>query len=495
MKTNRLFVLSTLLTATLAISAQTTFDAAKVYEEELNGTARFVGMGGAMTALGSDMSVISRNPAGLGTYRQSDINLSVSFFGTSVETDPFVSRNSQRTINGRTYYSHNNKSDLIPALDNVSALLCGYDGGDSYVNFGFSYRRSLNMDRDLDYIDKFFVPDGNDPTKDYVVYREYKDHQRNKVNNFDFNISCNLSDALYLGWTLGLISTDTWSEGYFYDYYPEYAKADLEDKAYVVPDYADGGHDYTAVDKMNSAKGTGWNMALGLIVRPIQPLRLGVALKSPTWFKQNLEYSDYLYAYEDVQFTDENGNVDAFRNSVDYKFSSPWTLNLSAGLTVMQTAFGVEYERHFTQRSSLSIGNTKMESQGAMDFKDYSSLRVGMEQNIDKVSLRLGYSLSESMFKDDAAIYLGDSEFNAGTAGNIGRNDFQVDRMGKRQNFTCGIGYCSEPDGDDTQFYFDVAYVHGVRNSIVNINEYIEDIDVKYNYKTDKVLLTVGWCF
>ena len=219
MKTNRLFVLSTLLTATLAISAQTTFDAAKVYEEELNGTARFVGMGGAMTALGSDMSVISRNPAGLGTYRQSDINLSVSFFGTSVETDPFVSRNSQRTINGRTYYSHNNKSDLIPALDNVSALLCGYDGGDSYVNFGFSYRRSLNMDRDLDYIDKFFVPDGNDPTKDYVVYREYKDHQRNKVNNFDFNISCNLSDALYLGWTLGLISTDTWSEGYFYDYY------------------------------------------------------------------------------------------------------------------------------------------------------------------------------------------------------------------------------------------------------------------------------------
>ena len=40
-----------------------------------------------------------------------------------------------------------------------------------------------------------------------------------------------------------------------------------------------------------------------------------------------------------------------------------------------------------------------------------------------------------------------------------------------------------------------MAYVHGIRNSIVNVNEYYEDIDVKYNYKTNKVLLTFGWNF
>ena len=495
MKTNRLFVLSTLLTVSFAISAQTTFDAMKVYEEELNGTARYVGMGGAMSALGSDVSVIGHNPAGIGTYRQSDINLSVSFFGTSVNTDPLVTNKTPQTVNGRTYYSHNTKSEPLVALDNASAVLSGYMGDDSYLNFGFSYRRSLNMDRDLDYIDKFFVPDGSDPTKEYVVYREYKDRQRNKVNAFDFNLSCSLSEMLYLGWTVELLSTDAWSEGYFYDYYPAYGDADLEDKAYVVPDYADGGHDYTAADKMNSAKGTGWNMGFGLIVRPVPALRLGAAIKTPTWFKQTLEYSDYLYAFEDNQYTNEYGEVDPFKNSVDYKFTSPWRLNLSAGFTVAQTAIGFEYEKSFTQRTSLSIGNTKMVNQGAIDLQDYSTFKVGFEQNIDKISLRAGYNMTQSVYKDGAAIFLGDSEFNAGKQGDVGRIDFQVDRLGKRQNFTCGLGYCSEPDGDNTQFYIDVAYVHGLRNSVVNINEYIEDVDVNYNYQTDKVLLTFGWTF
>ena len=77
----------------------------------------------------------------------------------------------------------------------------------------------------------------------------------------------------------------------------------------------------------------------------------------------------------------------------------------------------------------------------------------------------------------------------------MGRTDFQVDRLGKTQYFTGGIGYCSAPDGDGTQFYIDLAYMHGIRNSTVNVNEYVEDVDVKYNYKTDKILLTVGWSF
>ena len=72
MKTNRLIISVIAMTVSAALEAQTTFDAAKLYEEELNGTARYVGMGGAMSALGSDPSVISHNPAGIGTYRNSD---------------------------------------------------------------------------------------------------------------------------------------------------------------------------------------------------------------------------------------------------------------------------------------------------------------------------------------------------------------------------------------------------------------------------------------
>ncbi len=470
------------MTMSLAVSAQTSFDAAKLYEEELNGTARYVAMGGAMGALGSDISVISHNPAGIGTYHQSDINLSVSTFGSSVSTDPLATKAHQITSNGRTYYSHNTMSDINMSFDNISAVFSGSDGGSNYLNFAMSYRKLQNMDRDLDYVDAFNDADG------YEVWREYKDHQRNKIHSFDFNLSCNLSDIVYFGWTLGILSTDTWSEGYFYDYYGEG----------MHPDHPQG-LDYTAVDKMNQGEGTGWNMAFGTIIRPIPALRLGAAIKSPTYYKQYLEYADYLYA---VMGEQKDGNK--FPNSVDYKFSSPWSLDLSAGLTFggskVNCALGAEYEKHFTQRSSLSIGNTRLENQGSIDYKDFSVLKAGFEMNISNLSIRGGYNYKESMFNDASYPYLYDTDFNGwgtDTNGNlvVGRTDFQIDRLGKTHNFTAGLGYCSAPDNDGTQFYIDLAYLHGIRNSVVNVNEYIEDPDVNYNYKTDKVMLTIGWNF
>ena len=487
MKTNRLTISAIVLTISLAVSAQTSFDAAKLYEEELNGTARYVAMGGAMGALGSDISVISHNPAGIGTYRNSDINLSLSGFGTSVNTDPLATKAHQITSNGRTYYSHNSKSDLNMAFDNFSAVFSGSDAGSTYMNFGISYRKLQNMDRNLDYVDAFLDADG------YEVWREYKDHQRNKTHSFDFNMSLNVSDKVYFGWTLGILSTDTWSEGYFYDYY----------NAGVLPASIDpegDGMDYTAVDKMNQSEGSGWNMAFGTIIRPIPAIRLGAAIKTPTYYRQRLEYADYLYA---VMGEPKSG--EKFTNSVEYKFTAPWSLDLSAGVTFggpsFSMALGAEYEKHFTQRTSLSIGNTRLESQGAIDYKDYSVLKLGTELNFGNVSLRGGYNYRESMFNDESYPFLYDTDFNGWQKdGNdnvteVGRTDFQIDRLGKTQYFTGGIGYCSAPDSDGTQFYVDLAYIHGLRNSIVNVNEYVEDVDVNYNYKSDKVMLTIGWNF
>ena len=40
----------------LAANAQNAYDAERLLSNDLNGTARFVGMGGAMGALGGDMS-------------------------------------------------------------------------------------------------------------------------------------------------------------------------------------------------------------------------------------------------------------------------------------------------------------------------------------------------------------------------------------------------------------------------------------------------------
>ena len=66
------------------IVAQTVYDAAKITNKDLNGTARFVGMGGAMGALGGDISTIGTNPAGIGIYRSNDamVSFGLSAYGT-----------------------------------------------------------------------------------------------------------------------------------------------------------------------------------------------------------------------------------------------------------------------------------------------------------------------------------------------------------------------------------------------------------------------------
>ena len=71
--------MSLLLTGTVAMTAQETYTNAELATKDLNGTARYVGMGGAMDALGADISTIGTNPAGIGLFRHSTANISHGF--------------------------------------------------------------------------------------------------------------------------------------------------------------------------------------------------------------------------------------------------------------------------------------------------------------------------------------------------------------------------------------------------------------------------------
>ena len=70
-------VLLMCLVAALPVVAQETYQDANTATEDLNGTARYVGMGGALEALGADISTISTNPAGVGLMRRSMLGMSL----------------------------------------------------------------------------------------------------------------------------------------------------------------------------------------------------------------------------------------------------------------------------------------------------------------------------------------------------------------------------------------------------------------------------------
>ena len=74
MKSNRILAICILLISVGFLNAQTTiYDANRWMGSDLNGTARFVGMGGAMGALGGDITTMGTNPAGIGIYRSNDV--------------------------------------------------------------------------------------------------------------------------------------------------------------------------------------------------------------------------------------------------------------------------------------------------------------------------------------------------------------------------------------------------------------------------------------
>ena len=86
MRTKTLILFCTLLVA-ISANTQTIYDATNLTQRDLNGTARFVGMGGAMSALGGDISTIGTNPAGIGIYRSNDVMTSFSYSLTGTESD------------------------------------------------------------------------------------------------------------------------------------------------------------------------------------------------------------------------------------------------------------------------------------------------------------------------------------------------------------------------------------------------------------------------
>ena len=129
MTRNRLFLLAAaMLTASSAMQAQTSYEAAALLDTDLGGTARFVGMGGAMGALGADMSTMSTNPAGIGLYRSWDMALS---FGGN-----WVTQRTHSNIGG------NRSFDSYGTVDNAGIVMATKLSNDNllrFVNFGFNY--------------------------------------------------------------------------------------------------------------------------------------------------------------------------------------------------------------------------------------------------------------------------------------------------------------------------------------------------------------------
>ena len=136
---NKVIVTACTLLAMATASAQNAYDAEKLLGNDLNGTARFVGMGGAMGALGGDISVISSNPAGIGIFRSNDVSISFGFNNCTSATDalPCVRSRIRPQIRCKIGKIYQNRGNIrptgelfrLPADDGRGAgISCGTTG-------------------------------------------------------------------------------------------------------------------------------------------------------------------------------------------------------------------------------------------------------------------------------------------------------------------------------------------------------------------------------
>ena len=111
-------------------------DVQRFSERHLMGTARYVGMGGSMTAIGGDPTAALDNPAGLGLYRRSELSLTLD-----------------ETIDNSTQPQNNRHTRSRFAAPNISAIWAlgnpYRQRGMIYSNFMLSANRLANFNRDI----------------------------------------------------------------------------------------------------------------------------------------------------------------------------------------------------------------------------------------------------------------------------------------------------------------------------------------------------------
>lgn len=349
MKT-RIIALAVTAACASAAVAQSQYEALQFMGNELNGTARFVGMGGAMSSLGADLSTMSTNPAGIGMYRSHDVAVSFGFNNTRTNAD----------FAGSTTKENRTRASF-DQIGFVWSTKIGNKTDLRYLNFGFNYHKRANFNRQFyakgnlngasmtyqmakmigsvastwddlitlwnagikgvdnrnPYIheDFYSVPylgmmgartnlvyGGRDSEGEFFTSwngetGEYYSREEGGINQYDFNLSFNVRDRFYFGMTLGLYDIN-------YNLYSSYGEllnrpmpgsgSDYCDpmpelmESEVIPNLAD-----FTLGNWYKAEGTGVDLKLGMIIRPFEysPFRFGFAVHTPIWYNITDRYT------------------------------------------------------------------------------------------------------------------------------------------------------------------------------------------------------------
>lgn len=540
--------------------AQSAIDAYRFSQPDLRGTARFMGMGGAFGALGGDLSTLSQNPAGIGVYRSNEIGFTLDLDAQKSTSDAF----GLSTSNSQTKFYLDN-------IGGVATLKLGSDVVPN-INFGFTYNKAVSFNRryrgaipqlqtsmsnyiagiangsELTVADVTSVENQYDPYKPndggiqapWLAILGYDSYlinpngdpdnpswtgqfgsgttgsanfdvtEKGSVDEYNIVLGGNISNVVYWGMNFDIVN---------FDYRLDASYGEELTNAYVMHPITE---DIYATDSrwrmrnLYRANGTGFNYKLGVIVKPIQELRLGFAFHTPTWYSLTETYSaniDARYFGEGVG-AETNGG---YPGTQSYNFNSPWKIIASAaGVIGGKFIISADYEWNgyktmkFSEASNYYGGGYwddpwdydyysatpaaynndpyQYENQDIKDiYRHTDTFRVGAEYRVTpSFSVRAGYSHVSSPVESKAK----NNGMTIYTAGTIPNYRFDNDT----NYVTCGLGYRYKG------FYVDLAYVYKHMSSEYHAftpdpnSEYASPA-AKLTFNNSRVVLSTGFKF
>lgn len=409
MKIKPLYLLIVLFIFIQQVFSQSEVDALRYSKSQTFGTTRMMGMGGAFTALGADVSSVAINPGGIAAFRGSDVSVTPLLCFTDVS----AKFNNQLTSDIKYSFALSN-------LGFVKTWILDDDNSNSTwksVHFGFTYNKTNDFNRNIlannlsasgSFLDQYVVMANNgqvnnllktvdliylnqDSTAYLSDYSNTSYGQRQQLilqtegsaGEFNFAFGGNFNNVLMAGVSMSFHNV----------HYKENYTFTEEDPDGLIPNL-----EYFNVHKPFTTNGDGFSMKFGLIARPTEWLRAGLAYQSPVFYSFTDKYGDNAESaieYENGIFTNKARET---KSEFDWELTSPQVVRLGIGFIIMKTAIlSLDYEwiDYPKARMQSDDYNFITENQAITDtYKGNGNVKTGAEYRYGPFAFRGGLGIN-----------------------------------------------------------------------------------------------------
>lgn len=408
-------------------------------QNDHNGTARFMAMGGAFGALGGDVSSIHNNPAGLTVFNNSVFSGSLQLRDTETLSNYYGSS----TLTNNQFFNLSQAGTVL-VFDTSS-----FNSDWNKFAVGFNYRITNDFDnrftaRGNSNIATFvdYPLDINDPPLLYNIADEqrFTNDFRGEMTELNVAFSALYSNEFHLGIGFNFYDINFEQQNNLTEFNSDTNGNELDANLY----------------QENFLTGTGFSANLGILYTPNGIFRFGLSYQTPTWYNEvfdqnNIVNNDGYFGDTEIVVSNDNliydntaGGNFPFQEVI-YSLRTPGQFTTSAAVVFGKVGLiSVDYE--FKNYTNIRVsGNNIFNTIGTQNpLNNTSNLRIGTEWRFDRISLRAGYRFEESPFKNNFF------------------NDTSIINLDDLTGYSFGGGYAFG------RYKIDFSYSNTNRNSLYN---------------------------